>query len=85
MIAREASPANEIVRRKVTASGVIWLRGHAYYISRRLAGQTIGAQIADGRLIVDTTVPLRKEYVLALSESGPLRRARGWRTAERVG
>jgi hypothetical protein len=36
-------------------------------------------------MIVDTTVPLRKEYVLALSESGPLRRARGWRTAERVG
>jgi hypothetical protein len=80
MIATPAPPTDEIVRRKVTASGVIWLRGHAYYISRRLAGQTIGARISDDRLIVDTTVPLRKEYILAQAQHGPLRRARGWRT-----
>ena len=40
-------------RRKVTASGVIWVQGHAYYVSRRLAGQVIPIEIVDGRLTID--------------------------------
>lgn len=50
--------------RKVTASGVIWLDGHAYYVSRRLAGQVIPIAVADGRLTIDVTIPLRKVYQL---------------------
>ena len=68
------------VRRKVTASGVIWLDGRSYYVSRRLAGRTIPISISDGKLIVEATVPLRKEYSLPSQQPGAtLRRPRGWR------
>ena len=50
--------------RKVTASGVIWVQGHAYYVSRRLAGHVIPIEIVDGRLTIDVTIPLRKVYRL---------------------
>jgi hypothetical protein len=50
--------------RKVTASGVIWVRGQAYYVSRRLAGHVIPIDIVDGRLTIDVTIPLRKVYRL---------------------
>jgi hypothetical protein len=50
--------------RKVTASGVIWVQGHAYYVSRRLAGHVIPVEIEDGRLTIEVTIPLRKVYRL---------------------
>ena len=66
-----------IFRRKVTASGVIWLGGRAYYVSRRLAGTTIPVTIGSGRLVVEASVPLRKEYRLP----NIFRRPRGCRAA----
>ena len=50
--------------RKVTSSGVIWVDGHAYYVSRHLAGSVIPIDIDDGRLVIDVTIPLRKVYRL---------------------
>ena len=50
--------------RKVTASGVIWVQGQAYYVSRRLAGHVIPIEIVDGRLTIEVTIPLRKVYRL---------------------
>ena len=68
------------IRRKVTASGVIWLDGCSYYVSRRLSGRTIPVRISEGTLIVDATVPLHKEYSLPKAErSTTIRRPRGWR------
>jgi hypothetical protein len=52
------------LRRKVTSSGVIWLDGRSYYVSRRLAGHVIPIEIHDGRLVIDVTVRLHKEYRL---------------------
>jgi hypothetical protein len=72
------------IRRKVTASGVIWLDGRSYYVSRRLAGRTIPIQIDGGKLIVDATIPLRKEYSLPRSP-GADNRSRTWRAARRAG
>jgi hypothetical protein len=58
-------PAREAtIRRKVTASGVIWLAGRSYYVSRRLAGRNIMVKIGGGKLVVDVAIPLRKEYIL---------------------
>jgi hypothetical protein len=57
---------------------VIWLDGHSYYVSRRLSGHTIPVRISAGKLIVDTAVPLHKEYSLPPHEAAP-RRPRGWR------
>lgn len=69
-----------IIVRKVTVSGVIWVDGRAYYVSRRLAGQTIPVRVSQGRMVVDAHVPLRKEYVLARGTAVTrLRRPRGWR------
>jgi hypothetical protein len=68
--------------RRVTASGVIWLAGRAYYVSRRLAGQEIPVRIVGGRLIVDVQIPLHKEY--ALPRAALADRARPWRAARRV-
>ena len=68
--ARVVSPEDELLpqpgalRRKVTASGVIWLHGRAYYVSRQLAGQVIPVEIEDGRLVIDVMIPLHKEYRL---------------------
>ena len=65
------------LHRKVTASGAIWLAGRAYYVSRRLAGLTIPVSIKDGKLVVEASVPLRKEYYLPHR----LRRLSGYRPA----
>lgn len=73
-------PTEAIIVRKVTISGVIWVDGHAYYVSRRLAGQSIPVRVSHGRILVDTQVPLRKEYALAQRTAvARLRRPRGWR------
>jgi hypothetical protein len=78
-----APQAERTIRRKVTASGVIWLDGRSYYVSRRLAGRTIPIQIDGGKLIVDATIPLRKEYSLPHS-GGADARSRTWRAARRA-
>jgi hypothetical protein len=85
MMTATAPSREETVRRKVTASGVIWLDGRSYYVSRRLAGRTIPIKLIGGKLLVEATIPLRKEYVLPGRTSGPVRRPRGWRTAGAVG
>ncbi len=73
-------PTETRVRRKVTASGVIWLDGRSYYVSRRLAGRTIPLQIDAGKLVVDVAIPLHKEYQLPRQVAGsPVRGPRGWR------
>ena len=56
--------ASSCVRRKVTSSGVIWLQGRSYYVSRRLAGQVISVEIHQGTVVIDVMVPLHKEYRL---------------------
>ena len=77
--------AERTIRRKVTASGVIWLDGQSYYVSRRLSGRTIPVTIEGGKLIVDAMIPLHKEYRLTAS-SGPEPRARSnWRSTRRAG
>ncbi len=83
MMTTLAPPTERTVRRKVTASGVIWLDGKSYYVSRRLAGRTIPITIDGGKLIVDAMIPLRKEYTLPRQVS-PAIRPRGWRSARRV-
>jgi hypothetical protein len=80
-----APTREETVRRKVTASGVIWLDGHSYYVSRRLAGRTIPIKLIGGKLLVEATIPLRKEYALPRRSSGPVRQPRGWRRYGSVG
>jgi len=55
--------------RKVTTSGVIWLNGRSYYVSRRLAGQVIPLRIVGGRLIIDVVIPLQKVYRLPNREA----------------
>jgi hypothetical protein len=50
--------------RKVTSSGVIWVQGCAYYVSRRLAGSVIPIGISDGKLVIDVAIPLHKVYRL---------------------
>lgn len=56
------------LHRKVTASGVVWIHGRSYYVSRRLAGQVIPVTVIDGRLVIDVLVPLRKVYRLPKRE-----------------
>ena len=82
MMTATAMPKDSIVRRKVTASGVIWLDGRSYYVSRRLSGCTIPVTVANGRLVVEVEVPLRKEYSLPpRSFAAAVRGPRGWRGA----
>jgi hypothetical protein len=54
-----------VLRRKVTSSGVIWVQGRSYYVSRRLAGRTIPIEIRQGVLVIDVVVPLHKECRLS--------------------
>lgn len=54
-----------ICSRKVARSGHISFDGHPYFISKSLAGRYIRLIILDNRLIVDTAIPLHKEYRLA--------------------
>ncbi len=51
--------------RKVARSGHISYEGRPYFISKALAGRYIRLVVLEGRLIVDTAIPLHKEYELA--------------------
>jgi hypothetical protein len=78
-----ATPAGATLRRKVTASGLIWLAGRSYYISRRLAGQTVPVRICNGQLVVEAAIPLRKEYSLPRQAPAAPGRIQSWRAARR--
>jgi hypothetical protein len=54
-----------ILSRKVARSGHISYEGRPYFISKNLAGRYIRLVVLENRLIVDTTIPLHKEYLLA--------------------
>jgi hypothetical protein len=53
-----------IFSRKVARSGHISYEGRPYFISKALAGSYVRLVVHDGRLIVDTSIPLHKEYRL---------------------
>lgn len=53
-----------IFSRKVARSGHISYEGHPYFISKALAGRYIRLVVLADRLIVDTSIPLHKEYPL---------------------
>ena len=53
-----------IFSRKVARSGHISFEGRPYFISKTLAGRYIRLLVFADRLIVDTTIPLHKEYPL---------------------
>lgn len=54
-----------ICSRKVARSGHISFEGRPYFISKSLAGRYIRLVVLADRLIVDTAIPLHKEYQLA--------------------
>lgn len=54
-----------IYSRKVARSGHISYEGHPYFVSKALAGRYIRLIVQGNRLIVDTAIPLYKEYRLA--------------------
>ncbi len=54
-----------IFSRKVARSGHISYEGRPYFIRKALAGRYIRLVVLEGRLIVDTAIPLHKEYDLA--------------------
>lgn len=54
-----------IFSRKVARSGHISYEGRPYFISKALAGRYIRLVVLDDRLIVDTFIPLHKEYALS--------------------
>lgn len=51
-----------ILSRKVARSGHISYEGRPYFISKTLAGRYIRLVVFEDRLIVDTAIPLHKEY-----------------------
>jgi len=53
-----------IFSRKVARSGHISYEGRPYFISKALAGRYIRLIVLEDRLIVDTAIPLHKEYSL---------------------
>ena len=53
-----------IYSRKVARSGHISYEGRPYFISKALAGRYIRLVVLADRLIVDTAIPLHKEYPL---------------------
>jgi hypothetical protein len=53
-----------IFSRKVARSGHISYEGRPYFISKALAGRYIRLVVLEDRLIVDTAIPLHKEYPL---------------------
>ena len=53
-----------IYSRKVARSGHISYEGRPYFISKALAGRYIRLVVLADRLIVDTAIPLHKEYSL---------------------
>ncbi len=52
------------VTRKVTNSGYISYANQIYFISKTLAGKYVTVKIIDERLVIDTQIPLHKEYNL---------------------
>jgi hypothetical protein len=54
-----------IFSRKVARSGHISYEGRPYFISKALAGRYIRLVVLADRIIVDTAIPLHKEYPLA--------------------
>ncbi|MBO0778545.1 MAG: hypothetical protein J2P37_06915 [Ktedonobacteraceae bacterium] len=54
-----------IFSRKVARSGHISYEGRPYFVSKALAGRYIRLVVLGDRLIVDTAIPLHKEYQLA--------------------
>jgi hypothetical protein len=53
-----------IFSRKVARSGHISFEGRPYFVSKALAGRYIRLVVISDRLIVDTAIPLHKEYRL---------------------
>ena len=53
-----------IFSRKVARSGHISYEGRPYFISKTLAGRYVRLIVVANRLIIDTTIPLHKEYQL---------------------
>ncbi len=53
-----------IFSRKVARSGHISYEGRPYFVSKTLAGRYIRLIVLADRLIVDTSIPLHKEYSL---------------------
>ncbi len=53
-----------IFSRKVARSGHISFEGRPYFVSKALAGRYIRLVVLTDRLIVDTSIPLHKEYPL---------------------
>lgn len=53
-----------IFSRKVARSGHISYEGRPYFISKALAGRYIRLVVFADRMIVDTAIPLHKEYPL---------------------
>ncbi len=53
-----------IFSRKVARSGHISFEGRPYFLSKALAGRYIRLVVLSDRLIVDTSIPLHKEYRL---------------------
>jgi hypothetical protein len=53
-----------IFSRKVARSGHITFEGRPYFVSKTLAGRYIRLVVLSDRLIVDTSIPLHKEYRL---------------------
>jgi hypothetical protein len=53
-----------IFSRKVARSGHISFEGRPYFVSKALAGRYIRLVVLSDRLIVDTSIPLHKEYRL---------------------
>ena len=53
-----------IFSRKVARRGHISFEGRPYFISKALAGRYIRLIVFADRLIVDTAIPLHKEYPL---------------------
>ncbi len=51
-----------IFSRKVARSGHISYEGRPYFISKALAGRYIRLVVLADRLVVDTSIPLHKEY-----------------------
>lgn len=63
--ARQAIPDNaNICIRKVARSGHISYDGRSFFISKTLAGHYIRLIIFGQRMIIDTSIPLHKEFSL---------------------
>lgn len=50
------------ILRKVSRSGHISYKSHLYFVTKALAGKTIRLLVTDDSLILDISIPMRKEY-----------------------